>query len=126
MNSQMGNIYGIPNFNTGWRQYSKMGDLSCPTIADSFIFADERPVPDDGYMQVQCGSPGFPNPPAGWHSRGCGFGYADGHAGIHRWMTSSLTAPVVEGAPNQFPPVPGGINNVDWLWFVQHSACQLP
>ncbi len=126
MNSQMGNIYNIPNYNTGWRQYKKIADLNCPNMSDAFIFADEHPCPDDGYMQVDCTAPTFPNPPAGWHSRGCGFGYADGHAGIHRWMTSALTGPVVTGAPNSYPPVPGGRNNVDWIWFVQHSACAEP
>jgi len=126
MNSQMGNIYPIPNYNTGWRQYSKISDLDCPTVADTFIFADEHPVPDDGYMQVDCSGGTFPNPPAGWHSHGCGFAFADGHALIHKWLTSALTGPVVTGLPNEYPTVPGSINNADWIWFVQHSACKTP
>jgi prepilin-type N-terminal cleavage/methylation domain-containing protein/prepilin-type processing-associated H-X9-DG protein len=125
MNGQMGAASGSPNYNSGWRQYSKGSDLTCPAPANAFIFCDECPDSlNDGYFQSSFSSPEFPDIPAGYLDGGCGFSFADGHAEIHKWQTSSLLIPVIHGLSVNYPPVSGGINNADWLWLVQHCACR--
>lgn len=129
MNSQMGFTDKMKDDNPGWLHYKTVSDLTCPDPASAFIFADERPCPDDGYMQLDlAGGQYFPNPPAGYHSTsgtgGCGFNYADGHAEIHPWVTTALTAPVVnDGKANPIGTIPSGAKNQDWLWLRHHSAC---
>jgi hypothetical protein len=46
-----------------------------------------------------------------------GISYADGHAEIHKWQTTTLL-----NAKSHDPQVVGGKNNVDWIWFSQHAA----
>ncbi len=41
MNSQMGAIDGIPNYNTTWRLYNRMNDINNPPPVRAFIFCDE-------------------------------------------------------------------------------------
>jgi len=55
-----------------------------------------------------------------------GFGFADGHVESHIWKTTALTSvPYTPGQTGSYPPVPGGINNTDWIWMTNHSACKL-
>jgi prepilin-type N-terminal cleavage/methylation domain-containing protein len=120
MNSQMGSFYPGVNYNQGWKQYARGSDLTCPTPANAFILCDEHPCPDDGFLQVSLSSAAFPDPPAGWHQAGglgaCGFSYADGHADIHPWVTTALTSPVIVGNTPNYPPIPFGSKNADWIY----------
>jgi hypothetical protein len=43
--------------------------------------------------------------------------FADGHALIHKWQTTTLL-----NAKGNNPQVQGGALNVDWIWFSQHAA----
>src|SRR5207249_4237955 len=92
MNSQMGYIpaYGLINYNTGWRQYSKMSDLNCPTPSEAFIFAEENPDSiNDGFLEVGLGPPSgnsdFPDVPGALHGSVGSFSFADGHVNLVRW-----------------------------------------
>jgi len=125
MNSQMGYIpqYGLVNYNDGWRQYTKVNDLTCPTVSDAFIFAEEHPGSiNDGYLQLGLNSPyDFPDVPGALHGNVGSFSFADGHTSLKKWLTSVLIIPVSSGA--YVHHAPGGINNADWVWVRDHSAC---
>jgi prepilin-type N-terminal cleavage/methylation domain-containing protein/prepilin-type processing-associated H-X9-DG protein len=126
MNSQMGNAYNIPNFNTGWPSYKKASELKHPV--DMFVFVDESMwTMEDGYMQVGLNSAAFPNMPAVYHSgTSSGFSFADGHAQIKKWVTPVLKIRTVPGkdrissggGPTTVP------TNPDWIWMRDHSAEQ--
>lgn len=136
MNGQMGNVYcrsGTLNENPGYLTYSKGSDIISPTPANAFVFVDEAPNsllnPNvfDGYLEISSSpeSAMFPDVPACYLEGGCGFSFADGHAEVHKWITSVLKLPVAPNTP--FIPgtsydIPAGPANADWIWFTQHAA----
>jgi prepilin-type N-terminal cleavage/methylation domain-containing protein len=127
MNSQMGADENSPNYNTGWQVYKRGTDIICPTPADAWIFGDESMYTlNDGFLQVGLASASFPDCPAAYHGGTWGISYADGHAEQHKWQTAAVTSiPYTAGITGTFWPAnPGGINNPDWSWVQQHSACK--
>jgi len=125
MNGQMGAVYiTTHNLDVGVCQYVKETDILYPPPTDAFVFADENPDSlQDGYLEVDSMNGNFPDVPAAYLSGACGLSFADGHAEIHKWLTSALTS-IPVGPPRVVhnPPVPGGTKNLDWIWFSQHSA----
>ncbi|HZQ48225.1 MAG TPA: type II secretion system protein [Verrucomicrobiae bacterium] len=129
MNGQMGMVYwSQQNYDSPALLYKKSTDLTCPTPASAFIFCDESKYSlNDGYIQVETHNGSFPDVPAAYLGGACGFGFADGHAEVHKWQTTALTVvPYTFGLAGAYPVVPGGTNNVDWHWFSQRAACDHP
>jgi prepilin-type N-terminal cleavage/methylation domain-containing protein/prepilin-type processing-associated H-X9-DG protein len=121
MNGQMGAVYmKAAHFNDDAPalQYSKDSDISHPAPSDAFVWCDENMWSiQDGYLEVDTHNGGFPDVPAAYHDNGLGLSFADGHAEIHKWQTTALLH-----AKGHSPQVPGGKDNVDWIWFSQHTA----
>src|SRR5262249_55406980 len=119
MNSQMGAVYSPPNYSPGWRIYIKVTDLSCPTVSDAFIFADEHPDSiNDGFLQLGLNSPyDFPDVPGALHGNVGSFSFADGHTGLKKWFTSVLNIPVRKV---HLSHVPAAATNPDWQWVRDH------
>jgi prepilin-type N-terminal cleavage/methylation domain-containing protein len=122
MNGQMGAVYmAAQSFNddTPALQYSKDSDITHPSPSDAFVFCEENMhTINDGYLEIDTHSGGFPDvPAAAYHNNALALSFADGHALIHKWQTTTLL-----NATTAFPQVPGGTRNVDWMWFAQHSA----
>ena len=118
-----GNLTPLIGYNAGWRVYIKGGDVTSPSPANLFVFADESPASlNDGYLQMGLNSPAFPDIPACYVEGGCGFSFADGHGEIHRWQSPSLLIPVRQGF-NLVNLIPNnGAQNKDWLWLRQHGS----
>lgn len=126
MNSQMGSIYALISYNTGWKQYAKMSDMVVPIPADALIFGEEHPGSiNDGYLEMGLGSPDFPDVPGSLHGRSGGFSFADGHAVLKRWTTPVLQIPAQQGVVVHHPAGVTG-TNPDWLWARDHSSCPAP
>ena len=130
MNSQMGSVEGLVQYNPGWKQYAKTRDLNCPTPANAWIFCDESMYTlNDGFMQLNLNAPDYPDVPASYHGGGNCFSFADGHAESHRWLWTGapgfglLTVPYVKGRTGTHYPSSG--QDSDWIWLQQHSACQV-
>lgn len=66
-----------------------------PSPTQTIVFADESPATiNDGFFGVLITGNLWVDIPAAWHSRGCNFSFADGHAEHWRWMdprTPTLT-----------------------------------
>jgi prepilin-type processing-associated H-X9-DG protein len=64
------------------------------SIAETLVFADEEPPSiNDGFFGVFITGDTWWDVPATWHSRGCNFSFADGHAEHWRWVDPrTLTA----------------------------------
>jgi hypothetical protein len=81
---------------------------------------------NDGYLQVDCtDDQGWPDVPGSYHEWKGSLGFADGHAEIHKWITSALKIPVVYGVGwpgHGYPTVPGGHNNADLVWWKAHVS----
>ena len=53
----------------------------------TMVFLDESPsVINDGFFAIPATGPIWSDTPAAWHSRGCNFSFADGHAEHWRWL----------------------------------------
>jgi prepilin-type N-terminal cleavage/methylation domain-containing protein len=137
MNAQMGNLN--PNVaaetlkdNAGFLVFAKMGDLRTFSPSDAFIFCQETlcgadgDSEMDGYLQVESGSPIWPDVPGSLHDGIGTFSFADGHAEAHKWLTGSLKSPNVKyvfgEASIQNVLADGAKNNPDWIWFTTHAT----
>jgi prepilin-type N-terminal cleavage/methylation domain-containing protein/prepilin-type processing-associated H-X9-DG protein len=85
-----------------WRTYDKLPSVVGP--AKCWVFVDEHPDSiNDGALAVQCtgnrptdapGSAKIIDFPASYHNGACGFSFADGHSEIHKWLGTTIKAPV--------------------------------
>jgi prepilin-type N-terminal cleavage/methylation domain-containing protein len=132
MNNCMGNLYcfGTTRGFSGGLQhpYIKVSDIVvCPGPSMSFVFCEESMYTlQDGYLQVSfTPSPEqFPDLPGCYHKWGCGFSFADGHAEIHKWVTAPMQRVVRYGDREPAgSSVVVGVNNADWIWFIQRAGC---
>jgi prepilin-type N-terminal cleavage/methylation domain-containing protein/prepilin-type processing-associated H-X9-DG protein len=124
MNSQMGAVYRLINYNPNWKQYVKMSDIVVPTPPDAFIFSDEHAGSiNDGYLQVGLESAVFPDVPGSYHGGLGSFSFADGHTSLRKWVTGVIVIPVVGGV--NIASIPANANNMDWLWVRDHSSTRV-
>ena len=66
-------------------------------MSATMVFLDESPVTiNDGYFAANVSGDTWGDAPAAWHSHGCNFSFADGHAEHWRW-TDARTWTVQEG-----------------------------
>ena len=137
MNGQMGMVYllgtgTVTNEDSGAMIYVKNSDIIAPDPASAILFADENTytllsVVSDGYLEIATAAgpnAGFPDAPSARHNNGCGLSFQDGHAAIRKWQTSILSSlPSGYGVISSGAAVTGAQNNIDWIWWSQHTAC---
>lgn len=133
MNGQMGMedpavAANTLSFNKNYQVFGKVNDLKSMSPSDAFVFCDENMLTlNDGYLQVDCNTPQFPDCPAGYLGGKNEFSFVDGHSEVHRWVTTALTsqrnAPYAKYITGTYiSATPGGANNADWIWFTQHAT----
>jgi hypothetical protein len=129
MNSQVGNLYpevmgSTKSYNPTAKAYVKISEIiGCPGPTKTFIFCEENMCSmNDGYLQVNNGTPVFPDVPGCYHEWNCGFSFADGHTEMRKWATAVLKIPVKFGYRQA--SIGTGFTNPDWLWFTDHAACK--
>jgi len=106
MDGAMGNgttYQDFPFSSQFWRA-GKMSDLNQPGPSSSWVFTDEHPdAIDDGVLYTfygyTNGTGQFTELPGSQHGGDCGMSFADGHAVIHKWLSSTALVPVV------YPPL---------------------
>jgi prepilin-type processing-associated H-X9-DG protein len=135
MNGQMGHYpspppasYSAPNYNPGYRAFSKRSDLVAqfPPV-QAFIFLDEHPSSiNDGYYEMSMDTLVWPDMPASRHGFACGFSFADGHAELHKWKNSTTFKAEVPGPPLQNQPAGvgarGAFGSQDFFWVADRST----
>jgi prepilin-type N-terminal cleavage/methylation domain-containing protein len=128
MNSHLGTDL---TYDGVWRQYKKMGDLTCPRPANMFVFCDESMWSlEDGYLQMDNQAPDFPNVPAYYDCGGNVLSFADGHGEYHKWLwAGSATAKAgILQCPYQKYVTGGGSHwnsagiDPDWQYMRNHSS----
>ncbi|HTB83289.1 MAG TPA: prepilin-type N-terminal cleavage/methylation domain-containing protein [Candidatus Sulfotelmatobacter sp.] len=149
MQSQVGDKGPVYINQANAKFYTKLGDITgFPGPSDLIIFTEESgldlgtPSAMDGWLQVDndfaagsgyAGLAHFPDVPGAYHKWGCGMSFADGHAEVHKWLTSVLKIPVSAhmGLGNWSSPngisvgAPVGPTATDWQWFTSRCASQL-
>jgi prepilin-type N-terminal cleavage/methylation domain-containing protein/prepilin-type processing-associated H-X9-DG protein len=115
-----------------WRVYSKQSDMVDPGPTMTWVLMDAREdrINYGNAFTDMIGFPDTPNSrrfhfdyPGGYHNRGGGFSFADGHAEMKKWRDARTTPPVAKGTTlfysEQYIPSPG---NPDILWMQERST----
>jgi prepilin-type N-terminal cleavage/methylation domain-containing protein/prepilin-type processing-associated H-X9-DG protein len=73
-----------------------------PSPTQTLVFTDENATSiDDGFFGILIAGDLWVNAPAVWHTRGCNYSFADGHAERWQWLDSrTLTVKGGESTPN--------------------------
>jgi prepilin-type processing-associated H-X9-DG protein len=84
--------------------------------ADSINDAWMMPIINDGQS--------FGDLPASYHNGACGFGLADGHAEIHRWLEAATKVPVLKTGYINARWQELNPNSRDVHWTLEHSTAR--
>ena len=81
-----------------WHTYTKSSEIVNPAPVNLWVFINENPDSiNDAAFAVDMDHSGadaaFVDGPTLLHNGGCGFGFADGHAEIHKWQDSRTLGP---------------------------------
>jgi len=106
-----------------YQVYSKLGDMTSPGPASTWVLLEERSdsINDGFFVPPMSGYPTDPTQtsyidwPASYHNKACGFSFADGHAEIHKWRNAA-TYPISLSVAVAVP------RNEDVLWMQDHST----
>ena len=108
-------------------KYDKMSDIINPNPSTLFVVVDEHPdsINDTWMMSVVSDGQGFGDLAASYHNGACGFGFADGHAEIHKWLESETKIPPTgtEG-PSTWQGLSPNSRDVKWLF--ERSTARRP
>jgi prepilin-type N-terminal cleavage/methylation domain-containing protein/prepilin-type processing-associated H-X9-DG protein len=116
-----------------FKVFQKEADYGAMSTAMLWVFADEHPDSiNDGCLAVAVpptlDSTVWVDVVASYHNGACGFGFADGHAEIHKWLDRRTVCPIYydaylyNGGHGYSPPPHIMPNNQDLMWLGQHST----
>ena len=108
---------------SGYFSYQKMTDIVRPTPSLLWVFNDEHPdsINDGWEIMNPTDLNNWTDLPASYHNGACGFGFADGHAEIHKWLEQSTK--VATQANNQYNGFPAP-NSRDIKWIIDRSTAK--
>ncbi len=113
----------------GYENFLKVTDLSANQGPSQwFVFLDEKPATiNDEYFEVLMApstatSIEVDDNPSQVHNHACGFGFADGHAEMHKWMGAAFTSSA-SCAGSTFNKPTANFNDAYWL--TQHTTYAL-
>jgi prepilin-type processing-associated H-X9-DG protein len=112
---------GSSHWYNGYWSYNKMTDIQHPAPANLWVFNDEHPdsINDGWEIMNPTDLNNWTDLPANYHNGACGFGFADGHAEIKRWLEQSTKVRVDPSHQYNGFPAP---NSRDIKWIVERST----
>jgi len=120
MNAMVGHAgplikYGWNINNPDYQQFFTLTGIPDPERI--FVFVEEHPDSiNDGYFLNVPDDSQWVDLPASYHDRGCMFSFADGHAEIHKWMSSdTLRPPDPDAALLPFSFSEAGRGDFNWI-----------
>jgi prepilin-type N-terminal cleavage/methylation domain-containing protein/prepilin-type processing-associated H-X9-DG protein len=110
-------------FNSSYVQFLKQTDVRNPAI--TWVTLDEQAdsINDGFFIVTYPGASAWGDIPASYHNGACGFSFADGHAEVHKWKSSTSIYPV-KYTFYQTPFDAVG-RNVDYAWYNDHTGYTL-
>jgi prepilin-type N-terminal cleavage/methylation domain-containing protein len=116
-----GSNSGHPYSYSQYATFGKSTDFkSGVSPSDIWVYIDESPwTINDAGLAVSAGVPVFIDYPSAMHRNATGLSFADGHAEIHKWISTVL---VVTGDEGQIPVLRGSLAFNDWYWLAWHSS----
>ena len=122
INSWVGMHDGQPTWfgnSPPWRMFLKDSDFVQPS--DTWVFVDEHPDGiNDAFFVAGYGATQWGDFPASYHNRACGFSFADGHAEIRKWISSTSVYPVTTQGISAKPF--DALGKQDFLWYQERTG----
>jgi prepilin-type N-terminal cleavage/methylation domain-containing protein/prepilin-type processing-associated H-X9-DG protein len=106
----------------GWYAYNKMSDIRYPSPSMLWVFVDEHPdsINDAWLITSVTITSAWNDLPASYHNGACGFGFADGHAEIKKWLDKGTIAPVEQREHSFFPTS----ESRDLKWVIERTSAR--
>lgn len=102
-----------PAFGGMYRQFLKTSDV--PNPANTWVTLDEHPDSiNDGWFVNDKNIAQWSDAPASYHNGACGFSFADGHAEIKKWTSSTSRIKVTTTGLQARPFDAAGRRDRDW------------
>ncbi|MGA4577322.1 type II secretion system protein [Limisphaera sp. VF-2] len=104
-----------------YRQYLKMSEVPVP--AKTWLFIDEHADSiNDGYFINNPAAANWQDQPASYHNGACGFGFADGHSEIKRWLSRTSRYTV----RYSYVAIPfDAAGRLDFAWYLERTGYTL-
>jgi prepilin-type N-terminal cleavage/methylation domain-containing protein len=117
----------------GWKLFRRTTDVNCLGPANTWVFCDETMYTlQDGYLQCNLSTPGYPDVPGKYDCGGNCFSFVDGHTEYKKWKyitndpkAGILNAPYafnVRGPGGGLTQTSSGLDP-DWKWLRDHTSC---
>jgi len=105
-----------------YRQFLKQSQVPQPAM--TWLTVDEHPDSiNDSFFVVGINPPGWGDIPSSLHCGGCGFGFADGHAEVHKWKSAtSIYSVQYQFVTKNFDLVG---RNIDYQWYKDRTGYTL-
>ncbi len=104
---------------TGWKDYSKMTDITAPPPVLLWVISDEHPDSiNDAWLTDDPGVLVWGDLPGSYHDAGDVIGFADGHVEYHKWMDAGTVQPVQQYTHEGFADPQGR----DTAWFYARTS----
>jgi prepilin-type N-terminal cleavage/methylation domain-containing protein/prepilin-type processing-associated H-X9-DG protein len=117
--------HGGNKHNNPWATFGKTTDFHGVSPSQIFLMVDENPYSiNDAALAVCAGQPQWIDIPGSSHGNACAFSFCDGHAEIHKWLTTQLQLSSHK-AGNTLMAAAGGLGDPDWNWLVQHATIKM-
>lgn len=103
-------------FSSEYRRFARTTDV--PEPAMTFVTLDEHPDSiNDGMFANGPNATSWEDLPASYHNGACSFSFADGHAEIHKWLSTKTTVRPVRFISGwvDIPFDPNGKRNYQWV-----------
>ena len=103
-----------------FRQFLKVNQV--PTPSDTWVTLEEHPDSNnDAFFVVGYNAGQWGDLPASFHNGACGFSFSDGHAEIHKWISSTSKYQVKYN--NSLPVLPfDAAGKQDFKWYQDHTG----
>jgi prepilin-type N-terminal cleavage/methylation domain-containing protein/prepilin-type processing-associated H-X9-DG protein len=98
--------------------YNKMSDIKAPDPTKLWVFVDEHPdsINDCWMMPLINDGQSFGDLAGSYHNGACGFGFADGHAEVHKWVEPATKVPVTtRGYTSEWQAKNPKSRDVQWI-----------
>ncbi len=101
-----------------YRQFLKQSDVPQPAM--TWVTVDEHPDSiNDGFFIVDINASQWGDLPASYHNGACGFSFADGHAEVHKWRSSTSIYPVRYSFNTR---AFDAVGRLDFQWYKDRTA----
>jgi prepilin-type N-terminal cleavage/methylation domain-containing protein len=106
--------FGQGTYLTGFRTYTKLGNIVKPSDTWVFIDENENTINDPAFAVVMATSSAsaiLQDVPSGRHGGSTGMSFSDGHSIVHKWKSATTYTVIPGGLVSDS----GGVNDYVWL-----------